>query len=157
MELAGVDVTRIMRPVAELVSVAPGVSVAEAREVAARSGFSRLPVLPRESRTPTGYVLVRDLLFWPGAAEEPVPETWVRSFLLVDAALSPYELFEELHAQGRQMALIVDRQGEALGMTTLEDLLEAVVGSIQDEFDTHYQPATAGLAGRVAGETEELP
>ncbi|MFO7654451.1 MAG: CNNM domain-containing protein [Candidatus Krumholzibacteriia bacterium] len=150
MELAGANLKRIMRPVSELVTVTPHTSVRSAREIAARYGFSRLPVVPPGSHTPIGYVLVRDLLFFAGDPESAFPETMVRSFLLVDEDLSPYELFEELHAQGRQIALIVDRPGEALGMVTLEDLLEVVVGSIQDEFDDRYD-AFATVARDHAG------
>ncbi len=157
LELAGNDLTRIMKPVAELVTVPPGASIRTAREVAAHSGFSRLPVLPPGGRTPAGYVLVRDMIFWSDDLEEAIPETSIRSFLLVDAALSPYELFEEMHAQGHQMAMIVDRRGDALGMTTLEDLLEAVVGSIQDEFDTRNEPFVDAVTGDHGRRREDMP
>jgi CBS domain containing-hemolysin-like protein len=151
LELAGMDLRRIMRPVEELTVVTHATTVGQACEIAARSGFSRLPVVAPGGRTPEGYVFVRDLLFWAGDPETPLPESLVRSFLLVDSELSPYELLEEFHAQGRQIALIVDRAGDALGMTTLEDLLEAVVGSIQDEFDTRYELVRATRGGRGRG------
>ena len=84
-----------------------------------------------------GYLLVRDLLLAEErvAADQPVPADLVRPLLLVDAGLSPYELFEELHARGAQFAAVVDRQGRALGIITLEDLVEEVTGAIADEFD----------------------
>ena len=53
----------------------------------------------------------------------------------MDAALSPYELFEELHAQDAQLAAVVDTAGHSLGIVTLEDLIEKVTGAIADEFD----------------------
>jgi CBS domain containing-hemolysin-like protein len=49
--------------------------------------------------------------------------------------MSPYELFEELRSQDQQLAVVVDGGGNPLGMITLEDLIETVIGSIQDEFD----------------------
>jgi putative hemolysin len=80
-------------------------------------------------------------LFWqetPAGADAGspgIPPEFLRSLLLVDAGMSPYELFEEFGSQGSQLALVIDERGETLGMITREDLIEAVVGSIQDEFD----------------------
>ena len=65
----------------------------------------------------------------------PVPMRLRRSFLLVDVRMSPYELFEELRSEGHQLAVVVDPGGNPLGMITLEDLIESVMGSISDEFD----------------------
>jgi len=137
LELANLDLRPIMRPFAQIVTVPPGASVGYCLETAARSGFSRLPVLAEDRSLITGWILVRDLLFLPEDAkgDAPVPAALLRSPLLVAATLSPYELFEELHAQGQQLAVVVDGQGATLGLITLEDLIETVVGSVQDEFD----------------------
>ena len=79
---------------------------------------------------------MRDLLFLPLADHEIVlPRKFIRRFLLVDERMSPYELFEELRSQGRQLSVVVDGIGNPLGMITLEDLIETVIGSIRDEFD----------------------
>lgn len=126
----------LMRPVAAVVAVPQTVTLAEALGTAASSGFSRLPVRGTDGDL-VGYLLVRDLLLAEErlAADQPVPVDLVRSLLLVDAGLSPYELFEELHARSAQLAAVVDRTGCALGIITLEDLIENVTGAIADEFD----------------------
>ena len=49
--------------------------------------------------------------------------------------MTPYELFEELRGQGNQLARCCDPAGNPLGLITLEDLIETVMGSIHDEFD----------------------
>ena len=67
--------------------------------------------------------------------DEVLSARFIRRFLLVDERMSPYELFEELRSQDRQLALVVDAIGNPLGMITLEDLIETVIGSIEDEFD----------------------
>jgi putative hemolysin len=118
------------------VTVGPDVTVAECLATASESGFSRLPVTREDGRDLQGYVLVRDLLFLSLQEHDRIlPRKFIRSFLLVDERMSPYELFEELRSQGRQLAVVVDGNGNPRGMITLEDLIETVVGSIQDEFD----------------------
>ena len=83
-----------------------------------------------------GYVLVRDLLFLSRDLHPaPVPRNLRRRLLLVDQRMSPYGLFEEMRSQQRQLAVVVDPVGNPVGMITLEDLIEAVFGSLRDEFD----------------------
>ncbi len=136
LELAGHPLSGSMRPLDSLVTVGPDVTVGECLATASQSGFSRLPVTREDGRDLQGYVLVRDLLFLSREEHDRIlPRKFIRSFLLVDERMSPYELFEELRSQSRQLAVIVDGGGNPLGMITLEDLIETVIGSIQDEFD----------------------
>ncbi|MFH2051874.1 MAG: CNNM domain-containing protein [bacterium] len=140
LQLADVNLGLIMRPLDRLVTVGPAATVGDCLAIAASSGFSRLPVADEDGQGLFGYVLIRDLLFL-GLEEHalPVPRSLRRGFLLVDARMSPYELFEELHSQGRQLAVVIDPAGNPLGMITLEDLIESVMGSISDEFDAVVQ------------------
>jgi len=139
LRLSGRRLDELMRPWSGVVVVDSTATLGETLDVAARSGFSRLPVIGRGPEDVVGYLLVRDLLF--RAEEEdadlaaPAPPASLRPALLVDAAMSPYELFEELHSQGVQLAVVVDQQAHPVGLLTLEDLIEKVTGSISDEFD----------------------
>jgi putative hemolysin len=136
IELAGYPLSKSMRPLDSLETVGPDVTVAECLAKASQSGFSRLPVTREDGRDLQGYVLVRDLLFLSaGEHGRILPRKFIRSFLLVDERMSPYEIFEELRSQGRQLAVVVDGSGNPRGMITLEDLIETVIGSIRDEFD----------------------
>ena len=115
---------------------------------AARSGFSRLPITSEDGRLLQAYVLVRDLLFLPREDhDEVVPARLRRSILLVDGRMDAYELFEEMRGQGRQLAVVVDDDGNPVGLVTLEDLIETVIGSIDDEFDLAAAPAVAADGG----------
>ena len=136
LQLSHRRVVDLMRPLAEVVAVTADISLEAALAVAAGSGFSRLPVRGTEHDL-VGYLLVRDLLLAEGETNSraPVPTSLIRPLLLVDASLSPYELFEELHARGAQLAAVVDTGGRSLGIVTLEDLIEKVTGAIADEFD----------------------
>jgi putative hemolysin len=136
LRLSNRRVADIMRPLDTVRTVPQNVTLSDALSTAADSGFSRLPVVGTGGDL-AGYLLVRDLLLAEGSidAHLPVPAVHVRPLLLVDSALSPYELFEDLHARGAQFAAVVDRAGRALGIITLEDLVEEVTGAIADEFD----------------------
>jgi len=136
MALAGHPLTQIMRPLDDIVRVGPDTTVAACLKVAAESGFSRLPVTREDGRQLQAYLLVRDLIFLPREEHDRfVPRKLWRTFLLVDERMSPYELFEELRSQKRQVAVVVDAAGQPLGLVTLEDLIELVMGSVHDEFD----------------------
>ncbi len=136
MKVAGLTLGPIMRPLEQLVTVGPESTVEECLQVAARSGFSRLPITKDDGRQLQGYVLVRDLVFLNREEHHrQVPHKLWRSFLLVDVRMSPFELFEELRHQGQQMAVVVEPGGSPLGLITLEDLIESVIGSVTDEFD----------------------
>jgi CBS domain containing-hemolysin-like protein len=139
--LAGHPLTEIMRPLDHVVGVGPDTTVAECLQVAARSGFSRLPITREDGRRVQAYLLVRDLLFLPREDHDcRVPRKLWRTFLLVDERMSPYELFEEMRGQRRQVAFVVDANGNPRGLVTLEDLIEKVMGSIRDEFDPDGAP-----------------
>lgn len=146
LELAGHPLSGIMKPLDQLVAVGPDVTMGECLAAAAESGFSRLPVTREDGHHLQGYVLVRDLMFLSRDLHGDIlPRKFIRPFLLVDERMSPYELFEELRSQERQLALVVDAIGNPLGMITLEDLIETVIGSIEDEFDAPPVGTTAAL------------
>lgn len=136
LKVAGLNLGPVMRPLDSLVTVTPDTTVAACLDEAARSGFSRLPIRGEDGRGLQGYVLIRDLLFLSlEKHQQPVPRSLWHHFPLVDVRMSPYELFEELRYQGLQLALVVEPGGSLLGMISLEDLIEAVIGSVYDEFD----------------------
>ncbi len=142
LALAHVPLHRIMLPLERAVTVARDDAVAACAEAAARSGHSRLPVRAGDGRALAGWLLARDLLLLPPQTppEAPLPRELVRTCLLADQRLTPYELLAEMQWQRQQMAIVVDRGGAPLGLVTLENLVEAVVGGIEDEFD---RPAAA--------------
>jgi magnesium and cobalt transporter len=142
LALGQVRLQQIMIPRAAVVTLPASATVAECALVARRSGHSRLPVVEADGRV-IGWILARDLLFTHVLPTAALPPGLLRSNLLADADLTPYELLEEMQWRRQQMAIVVDRGGEPLGLVTLENLVEAVVGRIEDEFD---RPAAAPAA-----------
>ncbi len=140
LKLASLDLKSVMQPLDTLVTVSPDTTVADCLKLAAASGFSRFPVIEKGNKVLHGYILIRDLLFLSrDQHSEPVPRELWRNFLLVDSHLTPYELFGELRNKGEQLVMMIGPEGLPQGMITLEDLIETVVGSINDEFDPVIQ------------------
>jgi magnesium and cobalt exporter, CNNM family len=144
LDLASEKLAGVMRPFESVETIATNTTVAECLRIARQSGYSRLPLTDPDDGRLQGYVLVRDLLFLsPDQHPEPVPRNLRRRLLLVDRRMSPYGLFEEMRSQQRQLAVVVDPSGNPVGMITLEDLIEAVFGSLRDEFDSDDAAATS--------------
>ncbi len=137
MDVTGLTLGPIMRPLNQLMTVNEDATVGQCLNLASESGFSRLPIAAEDGHGVQGYVLIRDLLFLSREEHQRgVPRKLWRSFLLVDVRMSPFELFEEMRHQEQQVAVVVDPGGNPLGLITLEDLIESVIGSVYDEFDT---------------------
>ncbi len=93
--------------------------------------FSRWPVLAPETRTPTGYLLMKDMI-----VQSPGDTAWtglIRPLQIVSPHDSLEVTMQGLQGDGANMAIVLDR-GVAVGLITLEDILEEVVGKIEDEF-----------------------
>ena len=101
------------------------------------------PSLPAQTRAPFGFCRkIRSYHHTPPRVIRTCP--WVRR------DLSPWDLFEEMRWQQQQIAMVADEDGNLVGLVTLEDLLEVLVGSIEDEFDRSWREET-----RVKPQTKE--
>lgn len=126
----------IMVPMEEIVSVARSMPIAEVEAVVAVSGHSRLPVQGTGPDDILGFLHSKDLLRLPPEARpEPVPLELIRRMLIVSPDHSVRDLMRSMRRMRRHMALVKVEGGPLLGMVTLEDVLESLVGSIRDETD----------------------
>jgi len=126
----------IMVPRERLVSVARSTPVSGIEAVVARSGHSRLPIHGAEPDDIVGFVHSKDLLRLPADARpEPVPLELIRRMLIVPPDRSIRDLMRSMRRMRRHMALVRGDDGLLLGMVTLEDVLESLVGAIKDETD----------------------
>jgi putative hemolysin len=134
LALSNTTIESLTKQIDNAVCLHDGMSIEQCCKIAAISGYSRLPVLNNTKRL-TGWVLSRDLLFLNNRPEDQLPSKAVRKAILVQGIMSPWDLFEELRWHKQQIAFVVDTKGDPTGLVTLEDLLEVVIGSIEDEFD----------------------
>ncbi|MGN0654762.1 MAG: hemolysin family protein [Oscillospiraceae bacterium] len=113
-------------------------------QLAISSGRSRIPVYEGTIDSILGFVCVKDLLCLIGC--ESVDGFEIRNFLrdvlYVPGTNSCGEVFELLRKNKAQLAVVVDEYGGTAGLITMEDILESIVGSIQDEYDNDAEEIT---------------
>ena len=105
--------------------------------LAIEEGYSRIPVYEDDVDNIIGIVHVKDLLKFAGkefSAQQSL-RSIMREAYFIPETKTCGELFTEMTAQHIQMAVVVDEYGGTAGILTLEDMVEAVMGSIQDEYD----------------------
>jgi putative hemolysin len=131
-EFALTTVEEVMVPRTDIVGLDPGATVGDAVGIIRAHGFSRLPVFAADHDRIEGMVHSRDVLGLP--RDRPI-EGLLRPLPHVPEAKMCDALFRELQARRQHMAVVVDEHGSLAGIVTLEDLLEELVGEIEDEYD----------------------
>ena len=120
----------VMTPRTEIVALEAETPVKQALKVARESGFSRFPVYLRDIDRILGYVHIKDLVW---ASPEKELEDLARQMVFIPEGASLPQAFKLLTRAGRHMGIVLDEFGGTDGVITLEDLLEEIVGEIEDE------------------------
>ncbi|MFW6161862.1 MAG: hemolysin family protein [Planctomycetota bacterium] len=153
-ELQDRDVGDIMTPRTDVVCIEADATVQELRTLAVRCGYSRIPVFDGTRDHIIGIVHVKDLLEFdsPDAGARQV----VQAPTFVPETKRVAELLQELRAKKVHMAIVLDEYGGTAGIVTLEDVVEEIVGEIEDEYDEEaaeplvpVNPHTAECAARL--------
>lgn len=103
--------------------------------LAIENGRSRVPLYDEDIDNIVGIVYVKDLLQYVGKEVKGTLKSIMREPYFVPETKACGELFKEMRLQRIQMAVVVDEYGGTAGIVTLEDIVEAVMGNIQDEYD----------------------
>ncbi|MGN0689577.1 MAG: hemolysin family protein [Oscillospiraceae bacterium] len=113
-------------------------------QLAISSGRSRIPVYEGTIDSILGFVCVKDLLCLIGCESVDGFEirNFLRDILYVPGTNSCGEVFELMRKNKAQLAVVVDEYGGTAGLITMEDILESIVGSIQDEYDDDAEEIT---------------
>ena len=115
-----------------LATVAPGSTVADVEALCASTGFSRFPVAAQDG-TLLGYLHIKDALESDDDKRSRVIEDkWIRPFASVNPDDLLHDALESLQVKGAHMARVVQSDGAVIGVVTLEDVLEELVGEIRD-------------------------
>ncbi len=144
-ELDETAVSAIMTPRTDIDAVPADASYDEVRGLILRSGHSRIPVYENSVDHIIGVLYAKDLLrLNPG---EPFDARQVmRAVPYVPETKTLDELLNEFRATKVQIAIVLDEYGGTAGLATLEDILEELVGEIDDEYDQRPPPAMTRLA-----------
>ncbi len=165
LEFDDITAAEIMTPRIDVSAVEIDTPIEEALRVGIDDGYSRIPVYEEDIDHIVGLLYIKDLLPYVG---QPIPEGVTIRHLLRETHFVPDskkcdDLFEEMTEKHLQMAIVVDEYGGVAGIVTVEDLLESIVGSIQDEFDDEEEEVTQldehsfEIDGSLSiGELEEL-
>jgi putative hemolysin len=126
----------VMAPRVDMVGVPREATVREAVDIALEAGHSRLPVYEGNLDRIVGVVYAKDLLRFVGRANANAPIVAVmRTPIFVPESKAVPELLRELQARRVHIAIVIDEYGGTAGLVTIEDILEEIVGEIQDEYD----------------------
>lgn len=140
------DITagEIMTPRIDAIVVNVEDTLSEALRLAVDNGYSRLPVYEEDIDQIIGILYIKDLLPYVGRnlPKNVTIRTLLRKTHFVPDTKKCDELFEEMNAKHLQMAIVVDEYGGVAGIVTIEDLLESIVGNMQDEFDHEEEEIT---------------
>ncbi len=138
IELGDVDVSRIMTPRTDMLSVPADVSWEEALEEVIKTGHTRVPVFGKNRDDIVGILYIKDLL--PELAK-PAPDrvqpwtTLLRQPVFVPETKPVDALLQDFQRGRHHMAVVLDEYGGVSGVVTMEDVLEEIVGEIVDEYD----------------------
>ncbi|MCW2817120.1 MAG: corC 2, partial [Nocardioides sp.] len=135
------SVELVCLPSGGLTTIPRGATPADVEALCASTGFSRFPVEAGDGEL-IGYLHIKDVLE-PDAErrERPIDDKWVRPFATVTQESPLHEALEVLQRRGSHMARVVDDAGTTLGVATLEDVIEELVGEIRDA--AHLEDSTS--------------
>jgi CBS domain containing-hemolysin-like protein len=150
----------IMTPRPEICALPIDATVKQARDLIIQEKYSRLPVYRDKIENIEGVIYVRDLLnAWAEGKENQTIETLLRPAHFVPETKSAAELLKNMQKNHVQLAVVVDEYGGIAGVVSLEDIVEEIVGEIEDE-DTSREEIIEIIEGEdksyfdVLGSTE---
>lgn len=141
-ELGETTVEEIMLPRVDIHAVEINTDLDKILEIVRDKGHSRLPVYRETIDSIVGVLYVKDVLGWLARHER---SEWKLAALMKKPHFVPSQkkiddLMREFKAKRRHLAIVVDEYGGTAGMVTMEDILEEIVGEIQDEYDNEETP-----------------
>lgn len=136
-EFDDLDAGDIMTHRTEMTAIEVTRSLEEVAELAIENGYSRIPVYEDDPDSIVGVLYAKDLLKYVGHSipSDLTIDKVMRKTLYVPETQSCGDLFKAMNESRTQFAIVVDEYGGTAGIVTLEDVLESIVGNIQDEYD----------------------
>lgn len=127
------SVKKVLLPLAGIVTVTTKATPADIEALVARTGFSRFPVMTTRKKL-VGYVHLKDILAIDEAdLQKPIPSKDLRPLTVVKASQTLRDALTVMQRSGAHLAQVVNNRGRLLGVITLEDVLEELVGEIRDD------------------------
>lgn len=141
LNLHDLTVEDVMVPRADIVAIEAGTPLDELVKLMSKEAHSRLPVYREILDDVVGMVHIKDVLACWNAKEAFALKNILRPLLFAAPSMRVLDLLLEMRSTRNHMALIVDEYGGIDGLATIEDLVEEIVGEIEDEHDEEQGPA----------------
>ncbi|PLX91948.1 MAG: HlyC/CorC family transporter [Desulfuromonas sp.] len=133
-------VREVMVPRTDMVCCPVEATLQEVLSAILASGHSRIPVFEGSNDHIVGIIYAKDLLrYWGEQTVEITPEKVMRDPYFVPETKNIEELLREFRTQRVHMAIAIDEYGGTSGLITIEDLIEEIIGDIQDEYDVEEE------------------
>lgn len=133
-DIDDISAREIMVPRIDVASIGVDASYEELMEIFEEYRFTRFPVYEEMVERIIGMINMKDILLYKQGNPFSIKD-YMRKPLFTYEGKMADELLEDMRESGETMAIVVDEYGDAVGIITMEDLLEEIVGEIRDEFD----------------------
>jgi CBS domain containing-hemolysin-like protein len=150
LRLHAVTAADVMVPRADIVAAEIATPLPRLIETVKRSGHSRLPVYRGALDEIVGMVHVKDLMAYWSQRRGFSIEAVLRKVLFAAPSMRVLDLLKEMRITRLHLALVVDEYGGVDGLVTIEDLVEEIVGEIEDEHDEEAPPSLVAEAPGIA-------
>ncbi len=138
-DLSETDAGQVMTPRTDVKGIEAGATLEEVRNAILQFGHSRIPVYDQTIDNIVGILYAKDVIKYVGELEGFNLRNTLRDAMMVPESKNVGELLAEFKANKVHIALVLDEYGGTAGLVTIEDILEELVGEIQDEYEQAEQ------------------
>jgi CBS domain containing-hemolysin-like protein len=136
-EFGDTEVSEVMIPRTEMVAIPENATVTDAMKLVSDKGYSRYPVIKDNMDNITGILYIKDLLIT--MSQTSIENLSISNFMRVPFYIPENkmvtELLDDMQKRKFHIAVVIDEYGGTAGLITLEDIMEVIVGGLQDEFE----------------------
>jgi len=157
VEFGDTVVREVMTPRAAMVCLRKDATIDNLKDLIIREKYSRVPVYKDRLDNVEGIVMAKDILEYSDDKHKGQPiDALIRPVAFVPESMPVADLLREFQKVKTKMAIVVDEHGGVSGLVTMEDVVEEIVGEIQDEYDTEEAQIVENgpLDFTVSGATE---
>lgn len=157
LKLHGLTVSDVAVPRVDIVAVEHTLSLDELLAVMSKEAHSRMPVYRGTLDDVLGVVHIKDVLAWWGRQSEFQIAKILRPALFIAPSMRVLDLLLKMRATRHHLALVIDEFGGIDGLVTIENLVEEIVGEIEDEHDAESGPLLQELGGGMLAADGRVP
>ncbi len=139
LNMGQTPVLEIMVPMQDVVSINVNGNIGDAVQTFSKHHFSRLPVYKKDHDNIIGFIHQKDVLLRSHKNKEECIEEIMRTIPFVPASMKASQLLTEFKQKKEHIAMVLNEFGSIIGLATLEDAIEEIVGDIYDEYETTAQ------------------